>query len=44
MDEDEQRLSSRKAVVATFLLAALALGGLLIFLFVLGQRSCSGSG
>lgn len=43
MDEENQRLSSRKAVVATFLMAALVLGGVLIFFFVLGQRACSGS-
>jgi hypothetical protein len=44
MNEEEQRFSSRKAVVATFLLAALVLAGGVIFLFVLGQRACSGSG
>jgi hypothetical protein len=41
MDEEDQRLSSRKAVVATLLLAGLAAGGALVFLLVLGQRACS---
>ncbi|HZI66226.1 MAG TPA: hypothetical protein VFF17_06645 [Thermoanaerobaculia bacterium] len=43
MDEENQRLSSRKAVVATFLMAALALGAMFLFFLVLGQRACSGS-
>jgi hypothetical protein len=43
MDEEDQRFSSRKAVVATFLLAAVALGGLLIFVLVVSQRACSGT-
>jgi len=42
-DEEDQRFSSRKAVVATLLLAGIAVGGVLIFLAVLGSRACSGS-
>jgi hypothetical protein len=43
MDEEDERFSSRKAVVATFLLGAIALGGLVIFVLVLSQRACSGT-
>lgn len=43
MDEENQRLSSRKAVIATFLLGAIALAGVVIFLLVLSQRACSGT-
>lgn len=43
MNEDEERFSSRKAVVAMFLFAALILAGGLIFFTVVGQRACSGS-
>ncbi len=42
MDEENQRLSSRKAVVATLLLGAITLGGLVVFVLVLSQRACSG--
>jgi hypothetical protein len=43
MDEEHQRLSSRKAVVATLLLGAIVLAGVAIFVIVLSQRACSGS-
>jgi hypothetical protein len=43
MDEEDQRFSSRKAVVATLLLGAIALCGLVIFVVVLSQRACSGT-
>ena len=42
MDEENQRLSSRKAVVATLLLGAIALCGMVVFVLVLLQRACSG--
>lgn len=41
MDEENQRFSSRKAVVAALLLAALAFGAALLFLLVLSQRACA---
>ena len=41
MDDEDQRLSSRKAVVATLLLGVIALAGLAIFVLVLSQRACS---
>ena len=43
MDEENQRLSSRKAVVATLLLGLIVLAGLAIFVLVLSQRACSGN-
>jgi hypothetical protein len=43
IDEEDQRLSSRKAVVAALLLGLIALAGVAIFLLVLSQRACSPS-
>ena len=42
MNEEDQRLSSKKAVVAALLLGLIALAGLAIFVLVLSQRACSG--
>jgi hypothetical protein len=41
-DEEDSRLSTRKAVVAMLLLAGIAGGALLLFALVLGQRACAG--
>jgi len=41
-DEEDPRLSTRKAVVAMLLLAGIAGGALLLFALVLGQRACAG--
>ena len=42
MNEEDQRLSSKKAVIAALLLGLIALAGLGIFVLVLSQRACSG--
>jgi hypothetical protein len=41
-NEEDSRLSTRKAVVAMLLLAGIAGGALLLFVLVLGQRACAG--